>query len=327
VRAALRAGGSALVLALAAVVALAPAARSHGQDAAPTLRTFLVKYGFDDALAAASAPDVDRPLAGWGVSILADAFVAAYYYKDPAAPQPPPALHVSRFERKGARWVHTDINDQRGGGIDSVTSGDQYVVVSVHINPSTSEGLVLDARSLSRVASVLGYDFKALDDGSILFFGGMTHFAPIHKQTLRLFAMATEVELFPGPQPSPVARAYRESFVKAAAALSAAQRQALAQRNAPPDDFDVSVSHLELREDHKRLAFAASYDSDTLHDLPHPTMTTVVRCDRGAPSKWTCREQRLEDHAKSVGLTVSRRADGGYDDEALTAVVAATLKR
>ena len=318
--------GRAVALALAVVCAATPAA-AQGQDAAPTLRTFLVKYGFDDAIAAANAPDVDRPLSGWGVSIFNTTVAIAYYGKDPGSTPASNPLHVSRFDRASARWVHTEINDQRGGGIDSVTSGDQYIVVSVHINPSTSEGLVLDARTLNRVASVLGYDFRALDDGSIVFFGGMVHFAPIHKQTLRLFAMGKEVELFPGPQPSPVARAYRESFVKAADALSAAQRQVFAERNAPPDDFDVSASHLELREDHKRLAFTVSYDSDTLHDLPHPTMTTVVRCDRAAPSKWPCREQPVEDHAKSVGLTVSKRADGGYDDEALKAVIAATLKR
>ena len=128
--AALRAVGRAFAistLALAIVWEVVLTA-GRGQEAAPTLRTFLVKYGFDDAITAASAPDVDRPLGGWGVSILPEAFVAAYYDKSSASPAQPGPLHVIRFERKPARWVQTEINDQRGGSIDSVQSGDQYVI-------------------------------------------------------------------------------------------------------------------------------------------------------------------------------------------------------
>jgi hypothetical protein len=303
------------------------AAAPWAQDPPPTLRTYLVKYGFDDAIAASNAPDVDRPLAGWGVAVLADAFVVAYYSKNPAAPGQPGPLHVSRFDRPGARWVHADITDQRGGSIDSVASGDRYIVVSLHINPSTSEGLVLDARSLNRVATVLGNGFTALDDGSMLFFGGTIHFAPIHKETLRLFGTGKEIEVFPGAQPSPLAVAYRDAFLKASHALSPEQRLAIGQRNELSDDFDISLGNLKVRDDHKRLAFTARYDSNTLRDLPHPTMHTIVQCDRRTPLNWTCRERDLVEQARSLKIVLEKNSNGHYDDAALDTLVAAVLNQ
>jgi hypothetical protein len=317
-----------MAVALGFVILSSASARvaPQAQDATATLRTFLVKYGFDGAIAAADAPDVDRALAGWGVSISDDTMVLAYYYKDPAKPNQLGQLHVSRVDRTGAPWLHTEISERDGGSVISISIGDRYIVVELHINPSMNEGVILDAKSLQRVSAVQGYGFQPLADGSVLFSGGMVHFAPVHKETLRLFANGQAVELFPGPQPSPLASAYRASFVKAAEALSPAQRQVFAERNAPPDEFDISVSSLKLRDDHKRLAFVATYDSNTLRDLPHPTMQTVVRCDRKATLSWTCRGRELTEHGRSVRVALEKGPEGRYAEAALAALVDAVLR-
>jgi hypothetical protein len=314
--------------ALAVVAFSSAAAANQPQDAAATLRTFLVKYGFDEAITAANAPDLDRPLANWGVSVVDTTVVIAYDYKDAGAPRESTPLHVSRFDRTGARWVHTEISDLRGGAINSVTSSDLFVVVDLHVNPSTNQGIVLDAATLRHIGDLKGYDFRLLRDGSILFFGGMRHFAPIHQASLRLFkANEPEVELFPGPQPSPLASVYRKSFLAAADAVPPEAQVKFRIENRSPRDFDRDIAFLQVVDDDSRLAFAAFYDSDVLREFPHPTLETLVRCDRRATLRWVCRESELAEQSRRLKVALEKNQNGRYDPTALQAVIGATLKQ
>ena len=120
-----------------------------------TLRKALYAAGFDDAIAAAGGPDLDRPLATSGGATGSNSFAAAFYFQDELLTGGSPPLHVSRFQR-GGRWLNAPpYQSARLGPVDDVRFQGPYVIVQMSLSPSAGEALVLASDDLRILATVM----------------------------------------------------------------------------------------------------------------------------------------------------------------------------
>ena len=296
-----------------------------------TLREALTRSGFEDAIVSAGGPDLSRTLTSSAFDRTADAFVAAYCFRDELDGQALGPLHVSRFERPGRRCTHApaSANDERGSVLAVQITG-SYVLVQMHASPSAGHALLFNSADLGVVASVYGFGVHMMGSGSIRFIGSMVHSAPTHQEKVFILDPRTKrtVELFPGPQVSATADDYRRAIRKAYAQLPGTMRRSYeSSDDGPINDFDRSLTAISEREDGARVAFIAVYECGRCGDaFVSPVLRTAVRCDRRAGA-WSCDERELERASKDLGTPLRRDSDGRYSAQTLDAIVDAMLRR
>jgi hypothetical protein len=186
------------------------------------LREALERSGFDDGIRTDGRPDLERKLTSSAFGTSPDTFVAGYFFEDELeAGQGLGPLRVSLFDRSRRKWVHKGnvvaelerLRMRAGGSVVDVTVHPRMVLLDTHANPSAGFIIVLD-RSLNVITSLGGYGAQVTNEGAIWYFGNMVHFADTHQQTLKIFDVnrRSQHEIFPGPNLSPVAEAYRRQI-------------------------------------------------------------------------------------------------------------------
>ena len=116
------------------------------QHPTETLRGMFASAGFDEAISAPGAHDLDRALTSSDFAASPNVFLAAYYFKDEMDRGIGlGSLHVSRFDRASRRWTDAPrFREDVSGSVLSVTFTARYVFLGLHWNPSAGQGVVLD---------------------------------------------------------------------------------------------------------------------------------------------------------------------------------------
>ena len=299
-----------------------------------TLREAVLTSGFGDAVSAEGARDLDRPLTSSSFTAASDSFVAGYYFVDELSRgQALGPLHVSWFHRQDRLWVHAPKIDDYTiiGSVLGIQITDRYILVDLHGSPSAGQGLVLERPRLQVAATVSGYGLHMLTDGSLRYFGSMVHFAPNHQERLMIFdpSARKETEIFPGLRESGIAMDYRRAIKEVYARLPESKKDEYRLSTyGAVDDFDRALWTVKESDDGARLAFVVSYDCDRFkYDVPHPSVQTIVRCDRQAVGAWSCNERELRQTGIDVGVPLTRDPNGRYEKATLDALVQAVLDR
>ena len=300
-----------------------------GFEASRTLREALVRGGFEDAIRTGRGADLDRGLTSSAFAKSATVFVAGYYFEDELDQQRRLGrLHVSLYDRRRNRWVHNDdvIAEAGrrgldvGGSVLDVVISEKVVLLDTHATPSAGQTLVMD-RSLHLLSSLSGFHARPTSDGSIWYFGNMTHFADTHQETLKFFDLKrhAESEIFPGSALSAVATSYEQQIKAIFASYPEFQTAST---------FDRTITSVMERD--ARLSFLVQYGSNYLENkrVTAPTFVTIARCDRRRDSsKWSCAESELETFARQVGVTPSKDRNGRYDTRTVEALIRNALDR
>jgi hypothetical protein len=298
----------------------------------PTLREALSRSGFRDGEAAPETPELDRKLTSSAFGRSEQAFVAAYYFEDELKDGSLGPLRVSRFDRQARGWTHAAAFDENmSGSVTSVHSTPRYVLVSLHLTPSAGGVLVLGSSRLNLLVTLGGFAPLVMADGSIIFSGNMTHFAPTHQQRLLAFDpdASREIELFPGKKESPLAAGYRRVVRRAYASLSQAVKEEFQDSSdGPVDDYDRSIGSVHEGGDGTRIAFHVTYNCFRIENVvPVPPMRTLVRCDRRAKRPWSCGERELEQVARDLHYQLARDVEGHLTRATLDSLVDTVLRR
>ncbi len=296
-----------------------------------TIRAALLQHGFAAAIDASGPPLLDEVVDGSEFISNDDTFVAAYHFeRDLKALDY--SLRVSAYHSKTRAWLHASALPHSGGVLGARIAG-PYLIVPTRISPSANLEHILDAATLRVLGSLFGFDTQLLPDGTILFSGGMRHFAPTHQERLLIFDPRTsrETELFPGKNESPIASGYRR-LVRQSYGRLPADVKAKHERSAdgPIDDFDRQFTRITVRPDGRRIAFVTFYGSNRLRGAI-ASETTIVRCDHRADRTWSCEERAPADIARTLGIDLKPNADGKYEDvqvdTLLRTILAARVKR
>ena len=304
---------SLLVLTLSVLLGLT----SSEQGQVPgTLRAALLHYGFEVAIGAPDARNIDASLTSSEFGASGATFAAAYYLREELNGQALGRLHVSVFDRTTGRWKHAPALRQQIGSVLGVRISDRHVLIEGHASPSAGVGLILNRATLRTVTRLGGYGLRFLPDGSILYRANLVHFAPVHQERLIVFDTGArrEAEIFPGRAESAIAASYRRTILATYEKLSAAQKAAFEQSAyGAVDDFDRSISNLTERPAGDRLAFVASYESNRM-DKRVPRVHTLVRCDRSSVLVWSCNERDLDEVARAFAFELRRQPNGWFEE-------------
>ena len=308
-------------VALSVVVALVAAHRAlpatAGQEAPRTLREALQRAGFPIPIDLAPA-DLDRVSSDSRWDHDDESFVVGTYFPEERE------LRLVRVSKLGKvnRHQWPDGKGVGQGGFQNIEIAPPYTLVHARVSPSAGFTHVLDA-NLTLLASLFALSSDVLADGTILFEGGMVHFADEHHQTLGAFNPVTKrvIEVFPGKLKSPygalveqrskdiLARIERERGVELADGekVIGFDRYIEAKKIAPNRRavaFTVSYGNLKVLWVHRKLQSNSSLRNENDPPWPAYPISTIVRCARNATNVWMCRERLLDDAAKSYRITL-----------------------
>lgn len=315
----------ALTVVAALVGALRVLPATAEQEAPRTLREALQRAGFPIPIDLV-ASDLDRVSSYFGWDRNDEYFVAGTFFADERA------LHLVRVSQSGKvnRRQWPDGEGVAQGGFQYIEIAPPYTLVHAKVSPSAGFTHVLDA-DLTLLASLFALSSDVLADGTILFEGGLVHFADEHHQTLGAFDPLTKrvVEVFPGTFKSPYGVLVEQRIKDTLARIERERGVELADGE-KVTGFDRYIDEKKIGANGRVVAFTAGYGNRKVSAV-HPRLeldtrpyefSTIVRCARNDTNVWRCRERLLDEAAKSYRITIPIDPPARRD-----AAIAAILER